>query len=125
MSNEPIFSSLTGKASLTVSGAGSASANANYSIANESNTGSLPTTHNGFPLYVNENNSAIRIGVQMSFINNVGYQENWIIGTFQQYSPTSFQFTSIAYAIPRNGTTSPPSSGWYVVNGTAPAPTLS
>jgi hypothetical protein len=66
--------------------------------------------------------SGYKIGVMSSFISGVGYQQNWVIG-FD--NGTGTPVSQVFYAIPRNGTSSPPSTGWYVVNGTAPAPTLS
>lgn len=110
--NEPIFSSLTGKGSYNVSGAGTSAANGVYSSYDtygydfDNNvTGQGVATR-----YKNENDYVI-----FAYIFNG--QKYW------QLSPISQAFPELYYS----GTPSetPPLGQWLITDGASPAPTIS
>ena len=112
MMSEPIFSVLTGKGSLTVSGAGLSYVNGNYT---------LNGTYNGYNNYVSEVDSLLRIRVSSTIVNDEFVSEGWtIVDVFESDESNGNIYYSAAIAA------LPPTNGWYPGPGStsAPAPTV-
>lgn len=113
MSDEPIFSVLTGKGSLTVSGAGFSYVNGTYT---------LNGTYNGYNNYVSGVDSLLRIRVSPTIVNDEFVSEGWtIVDVFESDESNGNIYYSAAVA------SLPPTNGWYTGPGStsAPAPTIS